>query len=87
MNQKHFDVFARWVRQQNEHLNDEAAYSARLLGKDLESLAKQAETGAPVRRGTRSTLWPRAIAELEAAAIMAEILEWVEQIEQDGEDT
>lgn len=87
MNQKLFEVFARWVRQQNEHLNDGAAYSARLLGKDLESLAKQAETGAPARRGTRSTAWPRAIAELEAAAVMAEILEWVEAIEKEDEDS
>lgn len=86
MNQKHFDVFARWVRQQNKYLNDEAAYSARLLGKDLESLAKQVEAGAPARRGTRSTSWPRAIAELEAAAVMAEILEWVEAIEKEEED-
>lgn len=86
MNQKHFEVFARWVRQHNEHLNDAAAFSARRLGKDLESLAKQAETGAPARRGTLSVAWPLAIAELESAAIMAEILEWVEQIEQDGED-
>jgi ferric-dicitrate binding protein FerR (iron transport regulator) len=87
MNQKHFEVFARWVRQQNKNLNDEAAYSARLLGEDLESLAKQAETGAPARRGTRSTSWPRAIAELEAAAIMAEIFWWVEKIENDEEDS
>jgi len=79
MNEKNFEVFARWVRQQCEYRNASAAYSARWFAETLTQCAERAEAGrAEVELGS---LGPRVISELESARVMAEILEWVEMIE------
>jgi len=84
MNEKNFEVFARWVRQQCEYRNASAAHSARWLSETLATCAERAEAGkAEVDMGS---LYPRVISELESARVMAEILEWVEMIEREEDN-
>jgi len=86
MNEKTFEIFARWVRAEVESRNSQAAHSARWLAQDLEKLAREAEQGKNKHATVESTLWPRAIGDLKRASLMLEILEWVEYIEQEEED-
>ena len=86
MNEKTFEIFARWVRAEVENRNQQAAHSARWLAKDLEKLAREAEQGKNKHATVESTLWPRAIGDLRRASVMTEILEWVEYIEQEEEN-
>jgi len=85
MNEQNFEIFARWVRDRVESRNQQAAHSARWLAKDLEKLAQESEQGNNIHATVESTLWPRTIANLREASIMAEILEWVEAIEEEKE--
>lgn len=86
MNEQNFEIFARWVRDMIQNRNQRAAHSARWLAKDLEKLAREAEQGKNKHATVESTLWPRTIADLREASLMAEILEWVEAIENEEED-
>jgi len=86
MNEKTFEIFARWVRTEVESRGQQAAHSARWLAEDLEKLARGAEQGKNKYVSLESTLWPRAIGDLKRASLMLEILEWVEYIEDEEED-
>ena len=86
MNEKTFEIFARWVRAEVESRNQQAAHSARWLAEDLQKLAREAEQGKNKHASLESTLWPRAIGDLKRSSLMLEILEWVEYIEDEGEE-
>lgn len=81
MNEENFRSFARWVRDSHKFSCEKASRSARRMSYSLDMLADRADERKP--EVDMSTEWPTVIAAMSEAKIMAEILDWVEHIEQE----